>query len=69
MIDDENSGVRNGRSKLTENQVREIMAIRRVWECSYKKISEMYSVDEKCVYNICKGKSYKNITKGALDNG
>ena len=62
-------GIRNGRSKLTENEVRSIMAIRKTWNFSMKKISKMFCVSEGSISNICTGKTYKNVTKGALSYG
>ncbi len=59
----------DGRSKLTENEVRSIMAIRKTWKFSVKKISKMFCVSERVISNVCTGKTYKNITKGELDNG
>tara|TARA_R100001244_G_scaffold132127_2_gene107213 strand:+ start:1318 stop:1890 length:573 start_codon:yes stop_codon:yes gene_type:complete len=59
----DNSGIRSGTSKLTEDQVREILNIKKHFKMSNAKIGFLYGVDGSCVSDICTGKSYKSITR------
>lgn len=52
-------GSRNGNSKLTEDQVREIRKLRELYSIDY--ICRLFNVDRTCLYHIWTGKTWKHV--------
>ncbi len=55
------AGERNGMTKLTETQVREILSLAKCGELSCPKIAKLYGVDRTLIWLIAKRKIWKHI--------
>ena len=54
-------GEKNGKAKLTTEQVREIKSLLALKECSMNKIATMYNVSRECIKSIHKGRTWVHV--------